>query len=146
VSTLVITIDSDPDIVMDGSEGGTTPLGVTTYADPAIQPRVQYAPTSPYLHGDTPLSWSYQESLLSFSVVAMDPASEAAARALIETLRAAVSRLSFTVTVNVNGAGDEVWRCHAGSVTPAGGRGYVDMRDHNPVWSVTIPCYPVRES
>jgi hypothetical protein len=146
VTTLVITISGDTPLVMDGSEAGASALGVTAYTEPAVQPRVSYAPTSPYLHGEAPLGWSYQQTLLSFSVAPIAPASEAAARALIETLRAAVTRMSFTVTVNVNGAGNEVWACHVGSVTPAGGRDSVNLRDHNPEWNVSIPCYPVRVS
>jgi hypothetical protein len=146
VSTLVITIDDTVDIVMEGSEAGTTPLGVTAYTEPAPQPRVTYAPTSPYLHGETPLSWTYDQCFLNFTVAPLGQTTEAAARALIATLRTSLARLSFNVTVNVDGAGNEVWACHAGSVTPAGGRDSINLRDHNPEWNVTIPCYPVRVS
>jgi hypothetical protein len=68
VTTLVITIDDTVDIVMDGSEAGTTPLGVTSFTEPAPAPRVRYAPTSPYLHGETPLGWTYDQCLLTFTV------------------------------------------------------------------------------
>ena len=146
MSTLVITIDDTVDIVMTGSAGSTSALGITAYAEPAIQPRVAYAPSSPFLHGETPLGMSYQQTLLTFTVAPMRQTTEAAARALIETLRTSISRMAYQVTVNVDGAGNEVWACHAGSVTPAGERTRIDVKYHTPEWNVTIPCYPIRVS
>ncbi len=55
-----------------------------------------------------------------------------------------MSRLRFNVTVNVDGAGNEVWRCDAGTVTPASNRTAVNIRTHKTEWNVVIPCYPVR--
>ena len=143
VSSLVITIDAATDIVMSASPVSPTELGVTAYSEPAILPRINYAPDSPYLHGSTALGWTYDQAVLNFTVGTMLSATEAEARGHIATLRAAVSRLSYNVTVNVDGAGDEVWACTVGAVTPVGPRDMVNIRTHKTEWNVSIPCYPV---
>lgn len=147
--TLTISIDrtgmagSPGPLVLTGAKATTTTLGVTEYAEPAVQARVQYAPTSVWTHGETALGWSYQQSLLAFSVVPVG-ADEDDGRAAITELRAALSRLSFTVTVTVDGAPAETWTCDAGTVEPAGSRTLADLRYNTPTWNVSVPAYPVR--
>lgn len=120
-------------------------LAITDYQEPAMAPRNEYAPTSPDVDGEMPLGWSWQQSILGFSVVKDDAVTEAAMRTKIVELVAAVARLSFTITVTVSDAPAETWTAQgAGSVVPVGGRTYEDMRHHDPVWSVSIPVHPVR--
>lgn len=145
--TLLISIDrtslSLGPLVLSGSEDGNA-LGVTNYTEPAIQARVTYAPDSAYVAGSVPLAATWQLSLLSFDAVTDQATSETASRALIATLRDAVSQFSFTVTVTVGGAPAETWACHMGSVTPTGPRSYTDLNNSDPQWAVSIPCQPVR--
>lgn len=143
MTTLLITVDAATDIVMSGSKDTVTALGITAYSEPAIQTRLNYAPSAGFTHGDSLLGWSYQQTSLVFSVAAINAASESAAKALIDALRAAVTQFSYNVTVNVNGAGNVVWACDPGTVTPAAERTYADLKNHNPEWVVTIPCYPI---
>lgn len=119
-----------------------TALGIVGYQEPAKTPRVGYAPSSNYEHGDTVLSWSWQQSILNFDVVPVNPATEAVARDLIDQLVTAVSRVQYQTTVTVNGVA-KVWTCDVGSVTPAGARTLVDLKTKAPVWAVSIPCYPI---
>lgn len=121
-----------------------TVLGVTEYGEPAIQARVQYAPTSAWLHGEEPLGWTYQQSLLAFSVAPVN-SDETDGREAVEELRAALSRLSFEITVTVDDAPAETWTCTAGTVEPAGSRTLANLRHNCPSWSVGVPAHPVRE-
>lgn len=147
MSSLVITIDASPDIVMSASPVSPTDIGITDFNEPTPLAQNLYAPDSPFITGSVPLGWRFEQSLISFTVAPFGAATEAEARALIGELRAAVSRLGYLTTINVNGSGDEVWRCDAGSVTPAGSRNWVNVKHPNVTeWNVTIPCYPVRVS
>lgn len=130
-------------LVLSGSNDAN-PLGITDYTEPAVNPRVTYAPDSSYVNGSTPLAVSLQQTIVGFAVCTTDAATEAASRTLIAELRAAVGQFSFAVTVTVDGAPAETWACHAGSVTPVGGRTFSDLLRHNPEWSVVIPAQPVR--
>lgn len=145
--TLTISIDrtalSLSALVCSGKRDGS-PLLLTDYAEPAMQARVGTSPDSEWVHGSQALSWAWQQTILSFSVMA-DASTEAAARAVIAELRAAVTQgLNYSVTVSVSDADAETWRCQPGSVTPAGSRSLADMRRPVNVWNVTLPCYPVR--
>lgn len=142
MSSLTITVDADTPIVMSAAPGATD-LGITAYSEPVILPSVNYAPDSPYLHGQVALSWKYQQSLINFTVAPFGAATEAEAVTLVETLRAAVSRLGFDTTTNPNGV-PKVWLCDAGSVTPANARSRIDLdRPWIQEFNVSIPCYPV---
>lgn len=147
MSTLLISIDRTSlalaALVLSGSNDAN-PIGITDYAEPAMLPRVTYAPDSAYEDGSMPLAVSWQQTILGFEVSTTEAASEAASRLLIAELVRAVSQFSFTVTVTVDGAPAETWTCHAGSVQPAGSRTFADLLRHNPVWSVTIPAHPLR--
>ena len=121
-----------------------TDLGLTDYAEPALLPRVSYAPTSDFQHGDVPLGWGWQQTLLNFSFLTIAD-TEAESRALVDAVRNAITQgLEYEVTVTASDAAAEVWTCNPGSLTPAGARTLVNMRHVRPVWSVSLPCYPVR--
>ena len=148
MSTFTISIDrtslSLSALVLKGHDDGSLALGVTNYSEPAMQARVQYAPSSGYLHGEQPLGWSWQETMLNFGVVTFNQASESASRALLAELRAAITQFSYVTTVTVDDADPEGWLCRPGSLSPAGGRSHIDLTHHNPEWAVAIPCHPVR--
>lgn len=145
--SLLISIDrtalSLSPLVCSGTNDGS-PFGITDYAEPAMQARVSYLPDSRWAHGSQPNAWSWQQTILPFSVIA-NASTETAARAAIAELRAAVTQgLSFLVTVTVSDAAPEVWTCNPGSVTPAGSRTFSDLRHVDNEWAVSIPAYPVR--
>lgn len=149
MSELTISIDRtsltlDP-LVLTGHLEPTRFLSVSDYQEPAIQPRINYAPEGD-THGSLPLSWSYQESILGFNAFYEGGASETEMRSRIAELTAALGRLSYETTVTVSDADPEVWTCRPGSITPVGGRTRSDMRFFNPVWSVAIPVYPIRSA
>lgn len=151
MSTLTISIDrtgmvGDPDplVLIAHDDEGETVLGVTGYSEPARQVRNRYAPPSDFAHGQVPLGFTYQQSLLTFEVVPFD-ATETQGKAAVLELEAAVARLSYEVTVTVNGAPTYTWTCTAGSVLPVGARSYVDLKYANPSWAVSLPCHPVPE-
>lgn len=144
--TLTISIDrtslSLSPLLASGREDGTT-LGVTSFTEPAKMPRVTYAPSSAYSHGETPLAWAYQQALLRFEIVA-SVSDEAGSKAQLAALEAACAQWpTFTVTVTVGNAAPRVYSCHPGSVEPAGERTLVDLRDVNPAWIVALPCHPI---
>lgn len=147
MSTLVITIGRESlgkaPLVLSGSEDGT-PLGVTDYTEPAMNSRVTYAPDSAYVHGSMPLAVTLQDTIVGFAVCTTDAVTESESRALIAEVREAVGQFSFPTTVQVNDAPAETWRCHAGSVVPVSSRTTVDLENHDPEWSVTIPAHPIR--
>lgn len=144
--TLTISIDrtvlSLSPLVFVGQGDGE--LGIEDYREPAIQPRVSYAPSSEWQHGEIAMGWSYQQSILEWSFFT-DVDTESESRALIAAVRAAVTQgINFEVTVSVSDADDEVWVCNPGSVSPTESRTYLNMRTPDPVWNVSLPCYPVR--
>ncbi len=147
MSTLLISIDRTSlalaPLVLSGSNDAN-PIGITDYSEPAMQPRITYAPDSAYEHGSMPLATVWQQTILGFEVSTTEAASEAESRVLIAELLQAISQFSFTVAVTVDGAPAETWTCHAGAMQPAGSRTFADLLRHNPVWSVTIPAYPIR--
>lgn len=132
LTPLILTGHADVDAV----------LSVSNYREPAMQPRINYAPTTDQ-HGDMPLGWSYQEALLSFTVFPVST-TETDARAKIATLVAAVSRLTYSVHITVNDAADEQWTCRPGTVVPIDDRTFTDMKTFDAEWAVTIPAYPIR--
>ena len=148
MATLTISIDrtalSLSPLVLKGHDDGSVTLGVTSYTEPAMQARVAYAPTSGYLHGEQPLGWSWQETMLNLSVVTFGQATESGSRALVAELLAAITQFRYVTTVTVDDADPEGWLCRPGSLTPVSGRSVVDITHHIPEWSVSIPCHPVR--
>jgi hypothetical protein len=147
--TLTISIDrtgmtgSPAPLVLHGNRG-TGSLGITDYTEPAMQPRGRDAPTADDLDGETTTAWSWQETMLVFEVVTDVSASEADSRSLIAELRAAITRLNVPVTVTVGDAPAETWRGKLGTLTPTGPRNRWDLAKHNPTWTVTIRCHPIR--
>lgn len=147
--SLTISIDRTSltlaDLVLGAQDGTGGLLGVTDYQEPAQQSRVSYAPASSIVHGETSTGWAWQHTLLNFEVAPFDPADEQASRDAIAELAAALTQFPrFEVTVTVGDADAETWLCDPGSIVPTGSRTYVDLRDHDPAWRVSIPCYPIR--
>lgn len=145
--TLTISIDrsalSLSPLLFVGSGDGQ--LGITDYREPAMQPRLRVAPASDFIHGEIPLAWSYQQTILEWSFATFGT-TEAESRTLVAEVRAAVTQgLSFPVTVTVNGAPAETWSCNPGQVVSETPRTYENLRDSDPTWLVSLPCYPIRE-
>lgn len=118
-------------------------LSVSDYTEPPRQKRRMYAPDGDG-HGSVLLGWSYQQTLHAFTVFKENAATEAAARAAIAELDAAISRVQFPMTVTVGDASPETWTCDAGDIAPVGGRSFTDLATHDNAWAVTIPAYPIR--
>lgn len=147
MSTLTISISRTSlalaPLVLSAADDAN-PLGITDYTEPAVLPRVTFAPDSAYENDSLQLAVAWQQTILGFEVTTDLAATEAASRLLIAELRQAVSQFSFTVTVTVDGAPAETWTCHTGSVVPVSSRTFSDLENHDPEWSVTIPAHPIR--
>lgn len=142
--TLTITISqSGDDLVLSGSLDENE-LGITRYAPPALQQRQSFMPTSADIHGDEAVSQSWQQSLLSFDWVPDTADDETDVAAAYAAVVAAISQFAFTVTTKVSDAAAEVWSANGGSIVLAGtSRDYPDLAHYNPVYTVTIPVYPI---
>lgn len=150
MALLTISIDRtslalDP-LVLVGDKGSTTntKLAISAYQEPSRQARVRRAPPSDHVHGDLALGWNWQQSALSFVVVALE-ATEAEGKAAVLELEEAVARLSYSVTVTVGTAPPYTWTCDPGSVTATRNRTRFDVRSGQSEWSVELPCHPVPE-
>jgi hypothetical protein len=146
-TSLTISIDrtsmSLPALLLTGHDDPARLMSVASYREPSMQPRITYAPTGD-AHGDMPLGWSYQETVIAFNVFCERPATEADARSAIAEVAAALGRLNYTMTITVNGAAPETWTCRPGSIQAADDRTSTDMGTHENVWGVAIPAYPIR--
>ncbi len=132
-------LTGDPFIIRNDRSTALTLVGIR---EPARTTRVTYAPTSDFEDGDIPLAVTRGLSALQFAVAARDAESESAAQAALAALDDIVLALSVAVHV-VWHDHTQVWDCHAGRRTPASDREFADLRDHDPVWSVELPCQPV---
>jgi hypothetical protein len=151
LSGRVLTISVDRS-GMDGSPAALafsgrldgTARGVTSYDEPAMIPRNRYATSSDYEDGDEIRGTTWQQSVLGWSFITPGVASEQEHRTLVAEVREAVSQLRFDVTVAVDGADAETWRCNRGTLTAVAGRTLVDVAHHTAEWSIVLPCNPVR--
>jgi phenylpyruvate tautomerase PptA (4-oxalocrotonate tautomerase family) len=146
--TMLISIDRSSlgkaPLVLSGSNDANA-LGITDYTEPSVQARVRYAPDSDFRHGSTPLGSVLQQTIVGFAVCTTDAVTESESRALVaELTEAVVGQFRFTVTITIGDAPAETWACHSGAVVPVGSRNSINLRDHDPEWSVTIPAHPVR--
>lgn len=143
--TLTISIDraglSLAPLVFSGALDGTT-LGIVGYQPPALQSRITYAPDSMDVHGSEAIAAAWQQAVLGFDWVRDDDATETQVQASYGEVAAAVGQFSYLVTTQVSGAPAQVWRADMGSVSPSA-RTYMDLVNHNPVFAVTIPVYPI---
>jgi hypothetical protein len=149
VNTFTISIDrtslSESPLVLSGTAGTTAALGVSNYQEPGMLPRVSYAPQSDFVHGDLALGWTWQQTVLNFTVFATAAPTEQSNRDSITELVQAVTQFpSFEVTVTVDDSAPETFYCDPGSVTPLNSRTVYDVLLHNPEWAVSIPAFPVR--
>lgn len=147
--TLTISVDrtsmSLSPLVFSGTVGSGY-LALSEYQEPVLTPQIRYATPSDYENDDDALSFRLGESILGWSFFTDATATEQASRDLVASVQAALLRISYTVTVTVNGATPEIWTCKPGTVTPVGKRTYGDLLDHNPEFQVTVPCHPVRST
>ena len=146
--TLTISIDrtgmaGSPAALTFSGTPGVGERGITNYREPQLQTRRRTVEADD-IHGERTQAWKWQQSILAFDVVTDDSATESESRALVTEIRAAISRLSYAVTVTVNGATAEVWSCTVGDANYTDDRTYANLVAHNPVISVSIPCHPVR--
>lgn len=128
-------------LVFSGTVDGNV-LGVVNFQAPAYLPRIKYAPDSDDVHGSEPISWAYQQGLLSWDWMRDRSTSETQVQAARDEVRAALAQFSYTVTTQVSGAPAEVWAANPGTLTPPA-RTYVDLAYLVPVFVVTIPVYPI---
>lgn len=117
------------------------PLGIIEFVEPPLVPRIEGIDDT-HLHGTVPLRWSYNQSILAFTV-APRVETETAAQAVLEELRAAVTQaLRYQVTQTISDAPPKVWTCNPGQITPTG-RDLLDLRHHWPLRTVSLPCHPI---
>lgn len=135
--------DLDP-LVISGVSG-ETPLTVVSFTEPAKIAEIDWLPDMPEVSGSTPRAFRYAQAVMGFTVASYDAESETDSRALITELWAAIARLGFPIVLTVADAPDETWSCRPGSLAMGGARDWVDLAYSNPLWSVTIPCYPIPE-
>jgi hypothetical protein len=143
--TLTISIDrtslSLSPLAFSGANDGTT-LGVVSYQPPALQWRVTYMPDSIDSHGSEAVGAAYQQALLSFDWVRDGGATETQVKASFDEVVAALGQFSYTVTTQVSGAPAQVWAADPGALAPSP-RTYADLANRTPVFTVTIPVYPI---
>ena len=121
-------------------------LGITAFIPPGRVQRITYAPDVPGMDGSLALAKSLQQALLGWSVVTDGAMDEAAIAAAIAELEEALDQFPrYLVTTQVGNAPAEVWSADPGSVALAdsSGRTFVDLSNLDPVYSVTIPVFPI---
>ena len=130
-------------LVLQGSVDGTG-RRVTAYAPPALQSRITYAPDSINIEGSEAIGATWQQSMLGFSVK-IEATTEALVQAAYAEMVAAWSQFSFTVTTQLSGAPAEVWAANRGAIQLAdsAGRTFADVFNLNPIYSITIPVFPI---
>lgn len=142
--TLTITISqTGDDLVLSGTPG-VGDLGVTRYSPPALQARLTYMPDNPSIDGSEATGAAWQQSLLTFDWVPDTATDEGDVAASYADVVAAIAQFEFTVTTEVSDAVEEVWSANRGSIVLSGGsREYTSLVNKNPVYTVTIPVYPI---
>jgi hypothetical protein len=143
MSTFTVSIDrTDLSLSALVIQGNTRQAGwnaMPGWQIPDFMPVVETA-SSPYLHGSVATGWRYQDGILSGDVFPVVADAAALATAVAE-MRAALGRLSYTVTTNVNGD-VSVWSAQPGSMTRSP-LDAIKVGRNEPVWSLTIPVYPI---
>ena len=129
-------------LVFSGTPGDGQ-YGLSEYQEPTVTPTIRYATPSDFENDDDALGFRLGESILGWSFFTDGAASEQESRNLVAAVRYALLRISYEVTVTIDGSTPEVWTCKPGVVTPAK-RTYADLVAYNPVFQVTVPCHPVR--
>lgn len=147
-SSLLVSIDrtslSLGALALPGSNDGSTGMHIVSFSPPARQSRNVYMPDSESINGSEIIATSEQQAILGFNVK-MTSATETALRTSYNTLVAAIKQFRFAVTTTQSGAPAEVWAADPGSIQLADptGRTFADSHNLNPVYSVSIPVYPV---
>lgn len=147
MTALTITIDRTglalSDLVLSGLLDAN-PYGIVAYSPPALQARLIALPDSASVHGTEYVGGGWQQSLLGFSWVPDQAEDAGDAQAAYREVAAAIGQFSFVVTTQVGSAAAEVWDASMGNIAlAAGSRDFTDLEHSNPVYSVTIPVYPI---
>ena len=149
MSTFKVTIKRTSlglgDLVIDGSENGTSDIGLVTWTEPAMRAQVAYAPDGAFTHGSTALGWRWQQTALNFDVCPLGATSETQARSLYAELLAALTQWRFTLHLDAAGAPRESWTCDPGSIQQ-GPRTFIDIEHSSPLWECSVPADPVRST
>lgn len=143
MGTLTVSIDrtdlSLSPLVFSAVEDGTTWGILPGYQMPGLVPQVRTA-TSNFVHGEVATGWTWTQARITFDA-APDVESAAALLAAVDEVRAALGRLSYSVTTTWNGAA-QTWTAMPGACQPS----TIDAPEldaNQPVYSITIPVYPV---
>lgn len=145
--SLTVTIDRSSlgkaDLVI--SAGQDTTIGLARYSPPDTVARVTYMPDNPNIDGSEAIGASWQQAMLGFNALFDQATSEADIASGVAELCEAVGQFSYLVTTQVGNAPAEKWSADRGSVTLANsdGRAFEDLLHLDPVYSVTIPVYPI---
>lgn len=100
----------------------------------------RYADESPFLNGALLVTSTLVQAYLNFDIclTVADAATRATAVAALEE---ALGQFTYDVTVDWDGE-ETVWTCDPADIAPSP-LNIVAVRDHAPVMSISIPCYPV---
>ena len=109
------------------------------YQQPGLVPETRVA-SSPLTHGEVATRFKWQQALHQFDAFP-NVASAAALTAAKAEVRAALGRLSYSVTVTENGQAT-IWDCQPGSFMPSP-IDYPELDALHPAFAITIPCHPI---
>lgn len=132
-------------LAFSGSLSGGTTRGIIKYIPPAKIQRRVYATDSSSVNGSELLTKAKQQAILGFDWYPIGAANETAVQAAFAEVEAALDQFEFEVTTQISGAPAQVWSADAGDIQLGGsdGRTYVDLNHLCPIYSVSIPVYPV---
>jgi hypothetical protein len=141
--TLTISIDrtdmSLTPLVMSADTSADA-IGIASYTEPALLVEISYGDASGNYDGEYPLRWRRPNTFHRFDVITDLATTEAFSQAAMLALVAATSRLRYLTTVTI-GNSVKVWTCFPASFS-APERTLNDVRDHDVLWTVTLPCHP----
>lgn len=154
---LTITIDRtilglDP-IVISGRRRDT-PLVCTDFKEPGRPVVHNYAGDGGVgkgAHSSMSYGWRHPEARFEFTVKPDRPATETAARTLIDDLGVALRQSDpevyagqgFEVSYVVNGAPVRTYLCKPGDWVPADGRTTFNLMWADAPWRADLPCHPI---
>ena len=143
MATLSISIDRTSlglgPLVFSGNDDANVWGILPGYQQPGLEPETRVA-TSPFTHGEVATRFKWRQAMHQFD--AFPSVASAAAMTTAENeVRAALGRLSYTVTVNNNGQ-VTTWDAQPGSFVPSP-IDWPELDGLYPAYSITIPCYPI---
>lgn len=127
------------DLVLSGTTDAETWGILPGFTLPGQIANIAYA-ESPWLHGSVATHATWQQAVLSFDAMP-NVDSGAGLDAAVAELREALAQFSYVVTVTLNSVSSE-WSCDMGSLSPSP-LDFPEVDANRPIFSVSIPCYPV---